>query len=162
MEEGGTFGAASANDACINLAESRQKSTKLRTKEEGDMLRVQGSLEGNQLPSHRRGGVSAARGGDCNFNTPPPLPGTPPLRGVGSQSPSGLQIGEWCLYLSSILLNFVDFCRDSAKLMPASLALAAPKVPPSSFLLPRQRSFSLLPRKTGVRRNNVQPLKQKL
>ena len=37
----------------------------------------------------------------------------------------------------SILLNFVDFCRDSAKLMPASLALAAPKVPPSSFLLLR-------------------------
>ena len=37
----------------------------------------------------------------------------------------------------SNLLNFVDFCRDSAKLMPASLALAAPKVPPSSFLLPR-------------------------
>ena len=36
----------------------------------------------------------------------------------------------------SILLNFVDFCRDSAKLMPASLALATPKVPPSSFLLP--------------------------
>ena len=35
-------------------------------------------------------GVSAARGGDSNFNTPPPLPGTPPLRGVGIQRPSGL------------------------------------------------------------------------
>ena len=26
---------------------------------------------GNQLPSHRRGGVSEARGGVSNFNTPP-------------------------------------------------------------------------------------------
>ena len=127
MEEGGTFGAASANDACINLAESRQKSTKLRTKEEGDMLRVQVSLEGNQLPSHRRGGVSAARGGDCNFNTPPPLPGTPPLRGVGSQSPSGLQIGEWCLYLSSILLP------------PSSVLDNAP-----SSLLPRKPAYAAI------------------
>jgi D-alanyl-lipoteichoic acid acyltransferase DltB (MBOAT superfamily) len=36
IEEGGTLGAARAKDADINLAESRQKSTKLRRKEEGD------------------------------------------------------------------------------------------------------------------------------
>ena len=41
LEEGGTFGAAKANDACISLAESRQKSTKLRRKEEGDFQHVQ-------------------------------------------------------------------------------------------------------------------------
>ncbi len=35
---------------------------------------------------HRRGGVCVARGGVSNFNTPPPLPGTPPLRGVGSRT----------------------------------------------------------------------------
>jgi hypothetical protein len=44
---------------------------------------------GNQLPSHRRGGVSVARGGVSNFSTPPPLPGTPPLRGVGSRTSNG-------------------------------------------------------------------------
>ena len=41
LEEGGTFGAAKANDACISLAESRQKSTKLRRREEGDFRQVQ-------------------------------------------------------------------------------------------------------------------------
>ena len=34
-EYGRTFGAASAKDGSINLAELRQKSTKLRTKEDG-------------------------------------------------------------------------------------------------------------------------------
>ena len=35
LEEGGTFGAARDKDACINMAESRQKSTELRRREEG-------------------------------------------------------------------------------------------------------------------------------
>ena len=38
-----------------------------------------------ELPSHRRGGVREARGGDSSFNTPPPLPGTRPLKGWGAK-----------------------------------------------------------------------------
>ena len=38
-----------------------------------------------KLPSHRRGGVREARGGDSSFNTPPPLPGPRPLKGWGAK-----------------------------------------------------------------------------
>ena len=53
--------------------------TQGRRERRGVSFKVTGA-SGNQLPSHRRGGVSVARGGVSNFNTPPVSTPRPPCQ----------------------------------------------------------------------------------
>ena len=134
-EEGRTFGTVSANELAW-LAESRQKSTELRRKEEGEMKEERG---GSILDIGTGSGcIACTLAADLPKSKVTAWDISDEALRIAQQNAQNIGVNIFfekvdilSISPSSFLLNSVDFCRGSAN-QASSLALTVPKVRPSS------------------------------